>query len=148
MRNIPIKEKTIVELFQDHVELWEWLAENPGKFKHDFFACCGLSTFDSLYRPLKECFLCEIALRREHKESHHGFIPKYECSYCPLVGLWGGHVESGIYLCANTGSVSIYDKWEAGISKKNNSYYAQLIADRGREQMIIEQAKNLDTEVG
>ena len=62
-----------------HKKLWNWLADNPGKGKHDYFAEHGFYEDGIDTAPHDNCYACEYGVenRRSIKEC-----------ICPLTG-WG-----------------------------------------------------------
>jgi hypothetical protein len=105
MRTVTIDgvKKTFHEAHQD---LWNYLAENPGKTKEDYFI-----THDSSIYPENECFACESCA--------------CECERCPITQ-WKNDSETLKYdiLCYGREDeygeiiIGLYGKWGNLIREK------------------------------
>ena len=62
------------------LELWTWLAENPGNRKRDWPEWNKYGDADSY------CFACEYV--RQHRSI---LQTEWSCKKCPLIALWGEH---------------------------------------------------------
>ena len=89
---------TLKKAIMGHMELWNWLSENPEKGKSDW---PGWNYNGGKYRWVdNDCFMCEINF------SHSN------CDGCPLVQekLWGGPQKAGnIGYCEHP--LSAYARW-------------------------------------
>ncbi len=74
-----------------HKALWHWLADNPGKFKKNYFDSIQLPEET---RPKKLCYACDY--------------DKNKCVHCPLCG-WN---INGLDVCwSGSGSGGLYKLW-------------------------------------
>lgn len=89
-----------------HKELWNWLADNPGKTKHEWpgwngkfvESCCFACVYDTEKGAEEGCLDC--------------------CNYCPLE--WPGNL-----VCGEPNS--LYEEWDA--ADKDSSPIARRIAN-------------------
>lgn len=80
---------------QAHVNLWNWLSENPDQQK---LAWPGWK--DIPFKPLHSCMACHFAAH----VSPTGSVHPNRCKYCPLE--WPGGVA-----CTDTTEQSLHDRW-------------------------------------
>ena len=88
-------------LHEWHMELWNWLADNPDKYKNDWFEFMESNNLPHLY-----CFACEI-----------DFVMGENCDYCPILNEIG---------CFDDG---LYSKWYHETNLQQRSEYARQIAN-------------------
>lgn len=109
-------------LHEWHIELWNWLADNPTKEKGDWFNL----KYNGLYKNEVhcECFACQLA--------NYESFSWDNCKKCPIK--WGNEVTGQIdmYCLSDINESSIdtlFDKWILEKDLQQRSEYARQIAN-------------------
>lgn len=110
------------EALESHIELWDWLADNPLMCKSEW------PGFDLLEHNIRhECFACEY-----NKQNNNKFCN--ERCIIPEFSMFGN--------CQHDHSA--FSRWEVAIWENNpneSPKYAKIIADSGREALKALDAK-------
>ena len=111
-------EKTLHEW---HMELWNWLADNPEKEKIDWFK---LKFNDNYYNEVySDCFACQCA--------NYDSFDWIHCKKCPII--WGNEeFQSDIFCINNLEDAfinTLFDKWTYESDMVKRSEYAHQIAN-------------------
>jgi hypothetical protein len=100
-----------IDFEKEHRKLWNWLAENPGKYKDDYEDKTGI-----LRKSIHYCFAC---------------IACDSCKNCPVTWL---NVEH----CTDPGSP--YNMWRFADTREKKAMYAKVIAnlpwDKSKEKEL------------
>jgi len=99
------------------VEMWRWLAKNPGKDKNDYLALHKPTT-----RWNSECALCQYTVE-------HSSTKRRDCSLCPLLKFWGKFIRSEFDPCIHAGP---YARW---CVDKSDSVAAREIANAAQRRL-------------
>ena len=111
--------RTKAQLKKLHRELWQWLADNPDKWKEDW------PSFQ-LGAAMNDCFACEAA--GEHKK-HKGSA---DCRKCPAQWGYDNSKTKDIFSPPCTKKKSPFYKWEDArfdYNKELATKYALLVRD-------------------
>ena len=106
--------------------LWDWLYENPMKYKMDWPMW---KSNGGIYPKVRDyCFLCEYARYRRaesDRRSKFGNYYKNACHYCPL--------KKELDNCGDT---SFYTKWVTVKSRTAKKKYSSKIANVSAKKLI------------
>ena len=112
------------QAIEEHRKLWDWLSENPGAYKRDYFA----KYYPDNHHLMNNCFLCA------YLSENYPLDERLPCSdnRCILVWPNGGCQDSTLseeYDSAHP--MGLFDEWEREVRKFSPSY--QLIAELAAE---------------
>lgn len=90
-----------------HVQMWDWLAKNPDRYKNEWPGWHE----HGLLVPLAHCFACSFAY---HISSGHLPFP-YRCAYCPLS--WPGRIcclpDTAMPHCDSVPNEYLFSYWDS-----------------------------------
>lgn len=87
-----------------HIELWQWLAKNPGKGKEQW---PGWEKYKDEEYPANGCYACQYQLDAMEKDNKDFVINETACNiYCPLIWPEGKTctVRDGLFYKLGTGN--------------------------------------------
>lgn len=110
---LPLSLRDSLEITRD---MWDWLAENPGKYKNDYLRQLEVK-LPSMH---SDCACCEYTKGLDSERL-------VKCNLCPLASLW---VRD--YMICDTMSNSPYKLWWLN---QSHPTAAKQIADAAREEL-------------
>lgn len=117
MTKIPPMPEELRFDHESHVKLWNWLAENPNKYKDDWPEWPNYGEVDSL------CFSCDAVAKLEaYANKHHLASAKLLCNLCPLTWKWSRY-------CQTNNERGLWDKWNNAKTLEKRAEYARQIRD-------------------
>lgn len=99
---------------QKCLEMWQWLAENPGEDKTDYFV---FLRNDNRSHEFSTCWACVEATDRMLRISNEYLKGAYGCGYCPVK--WGGN---GCHAPATS-----YSAWSCATTKPEYKQAAEAM---------------------
>lgn len=102
-----------------HIELWQFLVDNPWKKKRDWPGWAALGNDDCLDSG-NDCFACEITDYYIEKNNELLWMNSYCDKYCPIYGTIEG---------CDDNHFSIFRCWERANTIEDRIKYAKIIRD-------------------